>query len=53
MKLNLGAGPNWECEGWSILDHKIKKNTKNRIAGDLNDIKIKKISVKLFLLAIL
>ncbi len=42
MKLNLGAGPNWECDGWSILDHKIKKNSKTRIAGDLNDIKIKK-----------
>ena len=42
MKLNLGAGPNWECDGWSVLDHKIKKNSKTRIAGDLNDIKIKK-----------
>lgn len=41
MKLNLGAGPNWECDGWTILDHKIKKNSKTRIGGDLNEIKIK------------
>ena len=33
MKLNLGAGPNWKRNGWSILDHKIKKNQKNRISG--------------------
>ena len=41
MKLNLGAGPNWKRNGWSILDHKIKKNQKNRISGDLNNINLK------------
>ena len=25
MKINLGAGPNWEHNGWHVLDHKIEK----------------------------
>lgn len=41
MKLNLGAGPNWEKDGWHILDHKIKKNQKFKISGDLNKINLK------------
>ncbi len=41
MKINLGAGPNWEYNDWHILDHKIKKNNKQRIKGDLNNINLK------------
>ena len=41
MKINLGAGPNWEHEGWHILDHKIEKNTNFRIKGNLNNINLK------------
>ena len=26
MKINLGAGPNWQHDGWHILDHKLQKN---------------------------
>ena len=41
MKINLGAGPNWEQIGWHILDHKIKKNEKFKIKGNLNKINLK------------
>ena len=25
MKINFGAGRNWQKENWSIVDHNIKK----------------------------
>ena len=49
MKINLGAGPNWEYNDWHILDHKIKKNNKQRIKGDLNNINLKNNSCDLVL----
>tara|TARA_B100002052_G_scaffold254968_1_gene244869 strand:+ start:5227 stop:6078 length:852 start_codon:yes stop_codon:yes gene_type:complete len=41
MKINLGAGPNWEYKDWFVLDHKVKKNEQYRIKGDLNNINLK------------
>ena len=41
MKLNLGAGPYWEKKGWHVLDHKLKKNENDRVAGDISSIKLK------------
>ena len=41
MKLNLGAGPNWQYDGWHILDHKLHKNEKFKIKGNLNRINLK------------
>lgn len=41
MKLNLGAGPYWEKSGWHILDHKLKKNEKNKVCGDISKINLK------------
>ena len=41
MKINLGAGPNWQHDGWHILDHKLKKNEKYKIKGNLNQINLK------------
>ena len=26
MKLNVGASPIWDCEGWTTLDHKFREN---------------------------
>jgi SAM-dependent methyltransferase len=40
MKLNLGAGPYWYKEGWYVLDHKLKKNSQNRICGDISKINL-------------
>lgn len=40
IKLNLGASPIWEKEGWHTLDHKIKDNTEYAIAGDAIDINL-------------
>ena len=40
IKLNLGASPIWQGEGWHILDHKLTKNEGNLIAGDAIDIKL-------------
>lgn len=39
IKLNVGASPIWEKEGWDILDHKISKNKKS-IVGDASNIPI-------------
>jgi len=47
MKINLGAGPNWDHEGWHVLDHKIEKNEKYKIKGNLNNINLKKKSCDL------
>ncbi len=41
MKINLGAGPNWQHSGWHTLDHKLKKNEKFKIKGNLNKINLK------------
>ena len=41
MKINLGAGPNWKHDGWHVLDHKVEKNDKLRIKGNLNNINLK------------
>jgi len=34
IKLNVGASPIWEQEGWYTLDHKLKENSGTNIAGD-------------------
>lgn len=41
MKINLGAGPHWQHSGWHTLDHKLKKNEKFKIKGNLNKINLK------------
>lgn len=41
IKLNLGASPIWHRKGWHILDHKLKKNNKNSISGDMAKINLK------------
>ena len=40
MKINLGAGPNWQHTGWHTLDHKLQKNEKFKVK-DLNKINLK------------
>ena len=50
MKLNLGAGPNWQHHGWHTLDHKLQKNEKYKIKGNLNKINLKNKICDLFLL---
>ena len=34
IKLNVGASPIWEKEGWCRLDHKLRTSSKESIAGD-------------------
>jgi SAM-dependent methyltransferase len=34
IKLNLGASPIWQKEGWHVLDHKLKETDGFKIAGD-------------------
>jgi len=34
IKLNLGASPIWDKQGWHILDHKLNTTDGYRIAGD-------------------
>ena len=41
MKLNFGAGTNWENDGWFIVDHKVKGNTKNQISYTSNKLNLK------------
>ena len=41
MKINLGAGPNWQHNGWHTLDHKLQRNEKFKIKGNLNKINLK------------
>ena len=41
IKLNVGASPIWSEEGWHILDHKLNKNSKFKIAGEASEIKLK------------
>ena len=38
VKLNLGAGPIWQKNGWHALDHKLKKSEGGRIAGDATNM---------------
>lgn len=38
IKLNIGASPIWEQDGWHILDHKLVENTDWRIGGDASKI---------------
>jgi hypothetical protein len=40
IKLNVGASPIWEKEGWHTLDHKLKENSKEGIAGDAASISL-------------
>jgi len=41
IKLNIGASPIWDGDSWYILDHKLKHNTKLKIAGSAKNIKLK------------
>ena len=38
IKLNIGAGPLWNKDGWHTLDHKFKDNSETSIVGDANDM---------------
>jgi len=40
IKLNLGASPIWEGEGWHILDHKLTKTEGFKVAGDASEISL-------------
>lgn len=38
IKLNIGAGPLWNKDGWHTLDHKFKDNSDTSIVGDAIDM---------------
>ena len=38
IKLNVGASPIWDAEGWHTLDHKARENNDFSIAGDAANI---------------
>lgn len=38
VKLNLGASPIWQKEGWVTLDHKLEESNEFAIAGDASNI---------------
>lgn len=40
IKLNLGASPLWNMDGWHTLDHKLTENTETAIAGDASEIRL-------------
>ena len=40
IKLNVGASPIWEQEGWHTLDHKLKQSSGDNIAGDAASISL-------------
>jgi len=42
IKLNIGASPIWEKDGWYTLDHKYKKKDKHKIPGDILKITLPK-----------
>lgn len=46
LKLNVGASPIWEKEGWYILDHKIREGSEMSIQGDASDIPLERCSCK-------
>ena len=45
IKLNVGASPIWEKEGWHVLDHKISRSGKS-IVGDASNIPLENCSCK-------
>jgi len=47
MKLNFGAGTNWEKDDWFILDHKIKANHKKLVSFNSEKINLKNSSCDL------
>jgi SAM-dependent methyltransferase len=40
IKLNIGASPIWEKEGWHTLDHKYKGKDNYKISGDISKIRL-------------
>lgn len=38
MKLNVGAGPTWIRDGWSVLDHKAIRSSATTVAGTIDAI---------------
>jgi hypothetical protein len=40
IKLNVGASPIWDKDGWHTLDHKPRENSENSILGDAGNIPI-------------
>ena len=38
IKLNVGASPIWNKDGWHTLDHKFRENTETSIQGDASNI---------------
>jgi len=38
IKLNVGASPIWEKEGWHTLDHKFRDNSETSLQGDAANI---------------
>lgn len=44
IKLNVGASPIWEKEGWHTLDHKITEGSETSIMGDASDIPVESCS---------
>jgi SAM-dependent methyltransferase len=40
IKLNVGASPIWEKDGWHTLDHKLVENRGTSIAGDAASISL-------------
>jgi len=40
IKLNIGASPIWEKEGWYTLDHKYIKKDKYKIPGDISKVRL-------------
>lgn len=38
IKLNVGASPIWNMEGWHTLDHKFRENTDTSLQGDAANI---------------
>ena len=41
IKLNVGASPIWEKDGWHTLDHKFRDNTSTSLVGDASKIPLK------------
>lgn len=38
IKLNVGASPIWNKDGWHTLDHKFRENTETSVQGDASNI---------------
>ena len=41
IKLNVGASPIWQQQGWHTLDHKYRDNSETSILGDASNIPLK------------